>query len=900
MRAPTQVDVRWAAPAGASWVVLVVVLPRPDLHVAVSVLLLLVGAAALAGAVVLGSRARRLTSSTLPRSSSPSSVPPSSPSPPSSSSRSRVVPAAALLALVAVVAGLVLAGAAVRQHVRYPEALVGLVGHSAELHGTAQGRVVPGTRAVQVAVREVVVADDVVWRGRASFLLLGPRLPAGATVEVGQELSVRVSVLPVEAGDDVAFVAAVRGQVVPGVRPSGASGFADSVRSDFRAVTADLPGDGGSLLPGLALGDTSAVGDDLDEAMKASSLSHLTAVSGSNCAVLVALVVLVGGALGVPRLVRLVLAAAMLLAFLGLVTPEPSIVRASVMALVVLAHLAAARPVSGLPVVALALTGLLVVDPWLARDLGFALSVLATAGLVVLAAPLADALARVVPRPLAAVLAVPSAAQLACQPVLLLLDPRVPVHGVVANVLAEPAAPLATVGGLVVCATASWAPGLAEFVARVAWVPATWVGAVARSVASWPFARVDWPGGATGVVVLAGFSLLVAGAVLARSEGPLRRVAVVLLVGALVVGGGVVTGVRTGERSAVPDDWTIAQCDVGQGDAVLIRSAGQVALVDVGDDEEALGGCLRRFGVDRVDLLVLTHFDTDHVGAVDVVTGRVGRAVVGPAESPADDRLVDELVAGGADVVEGTADVGGVLGALGWSVLWPAGTGAAAAGNDASVVVLWRPLPGCATGCLSFLDLGDLAEAPQRRLLSAARGSLTGVDVVKVSHHGSADQHAALYEAAAASVGLVGVGADNTYGHPRREALDMVEEAGGEITRTDVDGDAAVVVGDAGLRLWRQRDGARGDDADDTDEVTSRPADVGGGRYAGSRAPSASSTEEDRGRQNHRQDDDEEGERRRRPGPLARDPPRAGRPRQRAGAVPRRACGPAAPRPARR
>lgn len=791
MRAPTQVDVRWAAPAGASWAVLVAVLPRPDLHVAVSGLLLLVGVAVLLGAVVAGRRAR----GALPSASGVQ--------PPPGSTGPRVVSAAALVALVALVAGLVLAGAAARQQVRYPDALVALSGHSAELNGTAGGRVATGTRAVQVTVHQVVVADEVVWRGRASFLLLGPRVAEGETVEVGQEVSARVSVLPVEPGDDVAFVAAVRGQVVPGAPPSGAAGLADSVRSDFRSVTAELPGDGGRLLPGLAVGDTSAVGDELDEAMEASSLSHLTAVSGSNCAVLVALVMLVGGALGVPRLARLLLAAVLLLVFLALVTPEPSIVRASVMALVVLAHLAAGRPVSGLPVVSLAVTGLLVADPWLARDLGFALSVLATAGLVLLAAPLADAFARVVPRPLAAVLAVPVAAQLACQPVLLLLDPRVAAHGVVANVLAEPAAPLATVGGLVVCATASWAPGFAELVARAAWVPATWIGAVARSVASWPFARVEWPGGATGVLLLSGLTVLVAGAVLARSGGRLRQVTVVLLTGALVVGAGAVAGVRTGERSAVPDDWTIAQCDVGQGDAVLVRSAGQVALVDVGDDEAALGGCLRRFGVDRVDLLVLTHFDVDHVGAVDVVAGRVAQVLVGPTEGQEDERVVDALAVGGAQVVEVAAGVGGVLGELGWSVLWPAGAGPA--GNDASVVTLWRPLPDCRAGCLSLLDLGDLAEAPQRRLLSSAGEVLAAVDVVKVSHHGSADQHAGLYEAADASVGLVGVGADNTYGHPRREALDMVEEAGAEITRTDLDGDAAVTVDDAGgVRLWRR------------------------------------------------------------------------------------------------
>jgi competence protein ComEC len=866
-----QVDVRWATPAGASWAVLVVVLPRPDLHAAVAAVLVAVGVVALGAAVVGG------------RTTAPEQGPPPVRAP-------AVVPVAALVALACLVAGLVLAEAAVRQQVRYPEALVELAGRSAEVHGEARGRVVEGSTAVQVTVREVVVSGDVVWRGRASMLLLGPRPPDGTTVEVGQALSARVSVLPVEPGDDVAFVAAVRGELVAGEPPSGAAGLADTVRADLRAVAAGLPGDGGSLLPGLAVGDTSGVGDDLDDAMKASSLSHLTAVSGSNCAVLVALVMLVGGALGVPRLVRIGLAAGVLLAFLALVTPEPSIVRATVMAFVVLVHLAAARPVSGLPVVALAVTGLLVVDPWLARDVAFALSVLATAGLVVLAAPLADVLARVLPRPLAAVLAVPVAAQLACQPVLLLLDPRLAVHGVVANVLAEPAAPLATVGGLLVCLTASWAPGVAEVAARAAWVPATWIGAVARSVASWPLARVEWPGGAAGVVVLAGLSVVVAAVVLARAGGRARRVLVVVLVGSVVALVGVAAGIRAGERAAVPDDWTVAQCDVGQGDAVLVRSAGQVALVDVGDDEEALRGCLRRFGVDRVDLLVLTHFDTDHVGAVDVVAGRVGRALVGPVGRDADQDVVDVLVDGGAEPVEVSAGVGGVLGDLGWTVLWPPPTGAAP-GNDASVVTLWRPLPGCTDGCLSLLDLGDLAAAPQRRLLSAARDEVAGVDVVKVSHHGSADQHAGLYDAAGASVALVGVGADNSYGHPRQEALTMVEEAGAEITRTDRDGDSAVSADADGLRLWRQH-ASGGDDAGGDESGAGVGGGAGDGEHGrrGGRGPWASEGPVSLGRGRAGAAPD-------RGGPWPREPPARRRRRRRRSPSTRSPGTPSGPRP---
>ena len=797
MRPPAAIDVRLAVPVAVGWLALVLALPEPAAPGRTALVAGLLAVAALAGGAVLARR-RGTT-----RPSSPSSS--LSPSP--SSGASTPVAAAAVIGLTAAVVALLTAGAAARHDARWPPELAALEGRVAVVTGTASERMTVGTTAAELVLEEARVGDDLVWQGSSTMLLLGPRPADGRVVEIGQHLTARVSVLPVDHGADVAFVGAVRGEVEPGAPPEGLAEAANAVRGSFREVTATLPGDGGALLPGLTLGDTSAVPDDLREAMATASLTHLTAVSGSNCAVLVALTMIVAGLLRVPRLARLGAAVVVLLAFLVLVTPDASILRATVMALVVLAHLGAARPVSGLPVVAVAVLGLLVADPWLARDVGFALSVLATTGLVVLAGPLATLLGRVLPAPLALVLAVPVAAQLACQPVLLLLEPSIPVHGVTANVLVEPAAPLATVGGLVVCATAGWAPGVALAVARVAWVPATWVGAVARSVETWPFARLPWPDAPAAAAALVLVTVVAAGAVLGTRGGRARVVLGAtsgLLVLTLVA---VVAGVRTGERAAVPDGWTVAQCDVGQGDAVLVRSAGATALVDVGDDAEALAGCLRRFAVAHVDLLVLTHFDADHVGAVDVVADDVDRALVGPVGRPADADVVERLRRAGAEVVEATAGVGGVLGDLSWTALWPppaSDRGAAVEpGNDASVVTAWQPRDGCATGCMSLLDLGDLGEAAQRRLL-AAGGVPTGVDVVKVSHHGSADQLDALYEAARPRVGLVGVGADNTYGHPTEDALGLLVGLGTEVVRTDRDGDAAVRLDDEGMHVWRE------------------------------------------------------------------------------------------------
>src|SRR5690606_39706626 len=115
------------------------------------------------------------------------------------------------------------------------------------------------------------------------------------------------------------------------------------------------------------------------------------------------------------------------------------------------------------------------------------------------------------PTPLALARAVPTAAQLACQPVLLLLAPVLPVWGVPANLLAGPAAPLATVVGLVACLIAPLSPPLAQGFAAIAWLPASWVAAVARVASEAPGARMPWPGGALGF--LAPVALSVAGVV---------------------------------------------------------------------------------------------------------------------------------------------------------------------------------------------------------------------------------------------------------------------------------------------------------------------------------------------------------------------------------------------------
>jgi competence protein ComEC len=623
-------------------------------------------------------------------------------------------------------------------------------------------------------------------------------------IQLGSSVRVTGTLALAEPASSSAFLVFASGEVVPLAEPPWYLAWANALRTGLSETAQGLPGDGGDLLPGLAIGDTSAVTDDLDDAMKAASLTHLTAVSGANCAVVIGLILLGGAALGARRGLRLCAAFVVLVGFVVLVTPQPSVLRAAVMAALVLLALARGRPVRGIPVLALATLVLLMFDPWLARNYGFVLSVFATAGLLVFAGPLSAVLGRIVPAKIAALVAIPLSAQLVCGPVLILLNPGLPTYGVVANLLAEPAAPIATVLGLIACVLLPFAPAIGQPVAHVAWLPAAWIAAVARFFAGLPGASIPWLSGVVGVALLT--LLTVAGLFLvlgARKSSVLWRMAAVTLALSVATAGGVIGGNALRVRLSQPDDWQIAACDIGQGDAVLVRSRGEVALIDTGPDPKLLTACLTRLGIDRIDLLVLSHYDLDHVGGSGAVLGRVDRALVGPSDGADADRLDAQLAGAGATVEQAAKGMTGSLGDLDWQVLWPRGpAGGIEPGNDASVTVLFGGDQDCA--CLSALFLGDLGRESQLRML--ASNPLGHVDVVKVAHHGSADQYEPLYKAVSATIGLVSVGIDNDYGHPTDALLGILARDGTLATRTDLEGLVLVSPRDDGaVAVWTER-----------------------------------------------------------------------------------------------
>ncbi len=587
---------------------------------------------------------------------------------------------------------------------------------------------------------------------------------------------------------------------------------AESVRGDLRAAAGVLGDEPAGLLPGLIVGDTGALPPRVEEEFLDAGLSHLMAVSGSNVTIVCGAVLLLVRSVGAGPRLAAATAGVALVAFVLLVGYEPSALRAGVMGGIGLLALALGRRGSALPALAAAVCLLVLADPAMAVNLGFALSVVATAGLVLLAPRWSDALGgRGLPGFLARGLAVPVVAFVVTAPVLAGTVGEVSVVSVVANMLAAPVvAPVTVLGAGAAVLAPVWAPS-AELVVWLTHPGLTWLLLVARHAAAVPGAVVSWPSGWWGGLSAA--VLLGAVVWLVRHRRGRVLLAVVVLVAVAVS-----VPRRVLAPGWPPRDWVFAACDVGQGDALVLATGrpGRAVVVDVGAEPAALDRCLDGLGVDRVPLVVLSHLHADHVAGLPAVfEGRqVGAVAVGPGREPGwawrrvvretGERHVRLVTVGAADTLTWSGLRLDVLGPH-WipAAQRGAGTepGAAEAGADGTAVNNTSLVVRATTRAGRILLTGDVEPTAQADLLAA--GADLGADVLKVPHHGSPAVLDRFLTAVRPRIAVVSVG-DNSYGHPHPATLRTLRRAGTLVARTDTSGTVAVVADDGDPALVRR------------------------------------------------------------------------------------------------
>jgi len=583
--------------------------------------------------------------------------------------------------------------------------------------------------------------------------------------------------------------------------PTPARALAHLRRTLGEGLDAFFPERVAALYRALILGESAS--DRLcREAFRRTGVAHLLAVSGLHVGLVAAGSRLLAARLPGGPAMAAGAASVVTLGYVGLVGAPASAVRAGLMSLAAMWAIPLRRRYEPLAAVALAAWAIVLAAPAAVSDAGFQLSFAATAGVVVLSGPIARRLAG---WPLGRTVAFTLSAQLGVLPLqAYYLNELAPI-ALLANLVLVPLLGVALPLGLVGAALGALPTCAAGALGPVAGSPAGLLLAVVDGLAAAPVPVWHLP--SPPIAVMAAWYLMLVSAWRGRPSLTAVALAAVLVLGAAL---------------AVPRaELEVIFVDVGQGDAVVVRSpCGAVAVIDGGgvsrealrsglrDPGQRVVGVLRRLGVRRVDILVLTHPHTDHAaGLVAVVDGFPVAAFLdgGPAPDACGEYadLLGELAArrvpcrqveAGTEVILGRGKASAVV----LQVLSPDPTNVGPAANDRSLVILLR------YGETGFLLMGDAGADTERRLL--AGGHRIGADVLKVGHHGSADATTREFlEAVRPLHVVISCGARNPFGHPAPAVLERLVQTGGHVWRTDLHGGIRMTSNGRRVRVFPTR-----------------------------------------------------------------------------------------------
>jgi competence protein ComEC len=601
----------------------------------------------------------------------------------------------------------------------------------------------------------------------------------------GQKISGTATVLKSKESR-VAALFIVNGAIIIQSEPSTWASGLGAIRQGLRENSGT--GDAGALIPGMVLGDTSKQSPEFKDAMKRSGLTHLVAVSGANFAIVSTFVLWCMQFLIRRKNVRIIATAIALACFIALVRPSPSVLRAAAMAAVLLSAQLGKRGSDSLPALGFAICAVVLGDPWQSRDAGFALSVLATAGLLLLAPRIVERLPT--HKKLAGALAPPIAAIIFCSPILVSLSGYLSPMSIIANLLAAPAVAPITVLGFIAALFSPFAPWLTQFIIFFIQFPAGFITTVAHWIAAFPVLTIH--NGLIGFGLVA-FIL----AILLLFKRNWKQSTAVLLI--LIFTLGWLQRWPAGE-------WQVAQCDVGQGDSLVVNLGSHRAIViDVGPESVAEDKCLKNLGIKEIPLLILSHFHADHVGGLPgLLKGRkVGQVWISNNLEPELQSRIALQSLKNSQIVRVQKGLTAQVGDVRLKVLWPEATtrlfeelpGEGSAINNSSIAVIAQ------TNNWSLFSAGDLEPPAQHELIN-----LVGpVDIYKLCHHGSKYQDEGLMKALSAQIALISVGAKNPYGHPAQESIDSLTRLGTQVFRTDRDGAIAVTASAHHLRVRKSK-----------------------------------------------------------------------------------------------
>ena len=565
----------------------------------------------------------------------------------------------------------------------------------------------------------------------------------------------------------------------------------NKVRSNFLEITTSLSGDARELLPGLILGDTRNQSLALSQDMKNSGLTHLTAVSGGNIAILLLAIIWLCQKFRFTIKKQIVTGLFTLIIFALLVRTEPSVVRASLMGAISLLGLFTGTRRHGISALVTTICIALLVDPNLAVSWGFCLSVFATAGLLVFTRPFANKISELVPRipeSLSVLIAVALSAQISTAGLIAGFSGQITLWSIPANLLASPVIPFVTILGYLSLVFSNFYTPFAYLFGYLAAFFANWIGFLAHYFASYETSIIHVPKGIIGFLLISFIMALSAFLIFLVKKTKIENKKTLVISIFLILISSLILKSKDVKNWPIRN-WQFVMCDVGQGDGLVLKdSTGKVLVVDVGPNGQLMNDCLKKLGVKTIDVLMLTHFHADHVEGLELVKNRhiIQKVYLTWIEDPVYEvERTKQLL---NDVLTFHIKSGEVisLGEMKIQCLWPTKIkmNLGSIPNNSSLVNL------VTIKNASFLLTGDIEPPAQEAIQKLWK--IPQVDVVKVPHHGSKFQDANFPKWTRARLALISVGQENSYGHPAKLTLDLYRDSGMQVLSTDEVGSIAI------------------------------------------------------------------------------------------------------------
>lgn len=553
----------------------------------------------------------------------------------------------------------------------------------------------------------------------------------------------------------------------------------------------------GELLAGIMLGDYRQLGSDDATVLKKTGLVHVCSASGLHVGILAGLILLAGKKLSFSRRIIFLLQLSLLTLYALVTGGDSPVIRSLlVIAIAGCAHLFFAD-FDLLSALGLGLMAMLSWDPFWLYEVGFQLSFAAVIGIVLLSRPLQDSLG-FSNNKISSLLCATLAAQLATMPIMIVHFSEVSIVSPLTNLLVLPLLPLVMMCGFMGVFLKFFQIPLSFIPGSFCRLSLNYVLAIARALGRCGWSSLFVSSIPVPVVILYYLALWVSFLYKKGRKYGLGKIFLILL--AIFLALQIFLPASSGKLQERRTQ--LVFFDVGQGDALFLRtSSGVSILIDGGEEESVLQGKLKSYGVKRIDFMILTHPDKDHVAGL---IGGLKECEVGAVMEPGIaggrvyQRWIDEVKKEGSTQVVARAGDSYSIGDLSVQVLSPDyELTISESENNLSLVLK------IVGNDFSLLVTGDIEAEEEERLLDS--GANLEADILKVPHHGGySEKNGDFFQRVKPVISVISVGEMNPYGHPSEETLDSLSRSHAQIYRTDLWGDIIIDAGPGGYEVSKR------------------------------------------------------------------------------------------------